>query len=403
MATSAGVPCPVCKSPLPGEGPECPTCGLPRELWPVPGEGKGGGGPMDGLFGDLMKELEGLENPAATPAPSGTGDVAGKTPSAPPSPTAPTAASGDDGRTLPAAATAPSTVSPTVEVEKPGEEASLPASPPAAPTVTHRPSYHVEAVEVAPQPSDEGLPLPAMLDEVSGQIQIGKRAGFDMNFFGPLAARAVGLVRAGDAIEARKSLVSLRSDLYQFLARHFAGKVEQLQVKMERMQVFLRVDQAESHVERSRAALKAGDFAKAQVELRRLEGEITRLEEDLGSMGETLEQVDLLTQEVERMGGDSTPALLIQGRAMEAARAGDRKKAEGLLTNASAMLLDTLAPLMGQELVQLTEKLKAQRAKGRDIRAAVQIVRRITVDIKSRNYTQALSALNRLREEISAT
>ncbi len=245
------------------------------------------------------------------------------------------------------------------------------------------------------------MPLQAIMDEVSAMIQVGRRAAFDMTSFGPTAARAVGLVRAGASEEARRMLTGLRKRLYEFLAPRFSARVEQLEVKMNRFGTFLRTDQGRLHLERIRTALRKGDFQAAQLELRRLEGETTRLEEELGTLGQTLEQVDLLTAEVERMGGDTTPALLYQGKALDAARLGDRRKAEGLLTTASAMLLDTLAPLMGRELVRLTERLKALRAQGRDIRAAVGLVRQITVDLKTRNYTRAVASLARLREEMS--
>ncbi len=245
------------------------------------------------------------------------------------------------------------------------------------------------------------MPLQAIMDEVSAMIQVGRRAAFDMTPFGPTAARAVGLVRAGASEEARRMLTGLRRRLYEFLAPRFSARVEQLEVKMNRFGTFLRTDQGRLHLERTRTALRKGDFQAAQLELRRLEGETTRLEEELGTLGQTLEQVDLLTGEVERMGGDTTPALLYQGKALDAARLGDRRKAEGLLTTASAMLLDTLAPLMGRELVRLTERLKALRAQGRDIRAAVGLVRQITVDLKTRNYTRAVASLARLREEMS--
>jgi hypothetical protein len=423
-----GLKCPVCKTPLPDTGTECPTCGLPRELWPdttpVPSKKAG----LDDLFGDLMKDLEGLESESplgGASAPSSSAPAAPPVSAGSPSPPKDATRELQEALRASAAATAPSTPSPPLAPSSPSKPSSpsVPSvAPPPVSAVPTRPltlpstkereedaravelarrPKDLQPVEIAAQSGEEGLPLQAIMDEVSSMIQVGRRAAFDMTSFGPTAARAVGLVRAGASDEARQMLTSLRKRLYDYLSRGFSGRVEELEIRLRRTGTFLRTDQALVHLQRTRESLKVGDFPRAQIELRRLEGETKRLDEELGSLGDTLEQVDLLTGEVERMGGDTTPALLYQGKALDAARLGDRKKAEGLLTTSSAILLDTLAPLMGQELVRLTEQIKGQRAKGRDIRAAVGLIRQITVDLKTRNYTRAVAALARLREEIA--
>ncbi|MDE1880673.1 MAG: DUF835 domain-containing protein [Euryarchaeota archaeon] len=441
----ATLKCPVCRADLPTDAPECPNCGLPKELWPTSPEAGGGkASSTDDLFGDLMKDLEGMDEEGAEERPSTPSPVppvpvrepsssgpsvsprSDATPRsapeerpeepAPPtpepstptrSPLPPTPPPTRSPAVPPGSSKAPGPSPPQPRPEPPVEEVA--AAPPPVPAEGAMPlpaperhhAGHVEAVVVAPQPEDEGMPLQVIMDEVTTMIQVGRRAAFDMTSFGPTAARAVGLVRAGASEEARRMLTGLRKRLYDYLAPRFSGRVEQLEVKLNRYRTFLRTDQASVHLERVREALGTGDFQRAQLELRRLEGETNRLEEELGSLGQTLEQVDLLTAEVERMGGDATSALLYQGKALDAARAGDRRKAEGLLTTASAMLLDTLAPLMGKELIHLTERIKVLRGHGRDIRAAVGLIRQITVDLKTRNYSRGVASLARLREEVA--
>lgn len=363
MATMGELKCPVCKAALPADKPECPTCGLPKELWPTSPEAGGQpGGLSDELLADLMKGLADLEAPMPGPAPA----------SAPP------------------------------KGELPPVGAESASRAPGAPRAPPGPSgmKEVEPVVVGPQKDGDGMALSAVLDDVQGMVQLGRRAGFDLAAYSPEVTRAIGLMRSQQSERAHTSLLSLRKRIYDDLGRRFAGRVEEIEVKLARFRTFLRTDQADVHLKAAREALAAGDLAKGQVELRRLEGESGRLESDLGTLGQTLEQVDLLTSEVERMGGDTAQALLYQGKALEAARRGDRGKAEGLLSTASALLLDALAPLMGRELVRMTERIKGQRSQGRDIRALVALVRLITVDLKTRNYSRAVSTLTRLREEI---
>lgn len=383
MAEERALTCPVCKTQLPTSALECSTCGLPRELWPDPSKKGSGEADLDELFGGLLKDLDGLDSSG----PGGASRDERATPAA-------TATTGHEGASPP---TPPGAAAPA----GPRQEQAPP--PKGAPGSGEREEkVEIQPVQVAPLPGAEGLALQALMDEVSGQIQIGKRAGFDVSPFGPTAARAVGLMRAGSTDEARTMLLDLRTRLHDSLASRFSARVESIEMRLQRLRTFLHVEPALHHLEKTREALKRGDFGKAQQELRRLEGETTRLDEELGTLGQTLDQVDLLTQEVERLGGDATQALLLQGKAFDAARAGDRRKAEGLLTTASAMLLDALAPLIGQELVRRSEQVKAQRARGRDIRISVALIRAITMELKTRNYSRAVATLNRLRDEIEA-
>lgn len=238
-----------------------------------------------------------------------------------------------------------------------------------------------------------------LTDQVRGLMQVARRSSLDVSPYGPEAVRAVNLERGGDRAAAQALLLELRARLIVFVGTAYEEQAALLERKLTRFAAFTSPANAQTFLEGARAALAKGDFVAAQPQLRRLEGEVGRMEEELGALGGTLGDVDDLVTSVEKLGGDTSGAVALQGRALEAATKGDKRQGEALLVTAAAMLIDTLAPLLANELIRLSKVLQEQRTKGRDVRSAVGLIRQMTLALRSRNYRQGLVILGRLQED----
>jgi hypothetical protein len=337
--------CPVCQAPLPPSGKVCPTCGLPRELWPgarSPIAQAGGEDPYE----QWVSALEGLRRQP----PSGGFE------------------------------------------ERDPDEGHGPLLP--------EPSLGEEEVQVPPLAPADGLPLQELVDELSDLLQLGRRAGFNLSSFGPETARLLDAMRSLDPELSREALLSLRERLYTHLGDEFVSRLEDATSQLRTFDPFVRIDGALGYLDPLRDALRSGDLRQAQVTLRRLEGEMGLLEVQLGSVGDLLRSMTQLKSWLRSLGGDPSVVAGLERRAMEAARTGGRTTAETMLGEEAQRLSDLLTERLVEELHELSVELRDLRARGTDVEGAILLARDLTEELREARPLRAAQGLPRLREEL---
>ncbi len=345
MTASGRFVCPVCQAPLPTEGKVCPTCGLPRELWPgarSPLASPGGDDPYE----QWVNALEGLRR---QPAAGGF-------------------------------------------VETGPEEATERLMP--------EPTLGEEEIRVPPLASADGLPLQEIVDELSDFLQIGRRAGFNLSAFGPETARLLDSMRSMDPELSREALLTLRGRLYDHLGNEFANRLTAATSQLRTFDPFVRIDDALGYLDPLRDALRSGDLRQAQVTLRRLDGEMGLLEAQLGSVGELLRSMAHLKSWLRFLGGDPSLVAGLERKALEAARTGGRTAAETMLGEEVQRLGELLTDRLVEELHGLSVELRTLRAKGTDVERAILLARDLTEELRESQPLRAAQGLPRLREEL---
>ncbi len=346
MTTPGRVVCPVCQAPLPTEGKVCPTCGLPRELWPgarSPLSSPGGG---DDPYEQWVSALEGLRKPP------GAGGYA--------------------------------------ESDPEEETERLPPGP----------ALGEEEVRVPPLASADGLPLQELVDELSDFLQIGRRAGFNLSAFGPETARLLDSMRSLDPELSREALLTLRDRLYDHLGREFTTRLSSATSQLRTFDPFVRIDGALGYLDPLRDALRSGDLRQAQVTLRRLDGEMGLLESQLGSVGDVLRSLAHLKSSLRSVGGDPDALAGLEAKALEAARTGGRTAAETMLGEEVQRLSELLTDRLVEELHALSVELRELRARGTDVEGAILLARDLTEELRDAQPLRAAQGLPRLREEL---
>ncbi len=335
--------CPVCRSPLPSTGETCPTCGLPRELWP---SGHGSAGTAAETGDDWLRSLELLK------------------------------------RDLPSGGFGPEPVS------GPSEEWSEPTASPEEP------------VRVPAPVPGHSTPLQELVDQLSDLLQIGRRAGFNLARFGPEVAHLLDTMRSGDPELSRRPLVELRDRLHEEIARRLTERAGGISELLRTFEPFARIDRAQEYRDALKEALSVGDLRQAQVSFRRLEGEIGVLEEQLGGLGEVLRSVDQGKYWLKFLGGDPRPLEGLERRALEAARTGGRTAAETMFLEEAQRLEELLSHRVVDEMLELSQELRALKEDGREVHSAGLIARELTQELKVGRPVKAAQGLPRLKEEI---
>ena len=346
MNAATGTGCPICGAPLPEGQVACPSCGLPRDLWPAEGALLEGGPDVrfEEVFKELMARSAGVEAdllaeavPGRDLIPSGQGGPA----------------------PLPA----------------PKRSASGPSGDP-----------------------DPGA-RDALEKRILALLQIGRRSSLDVRRF----ERRLDELRAGDlrASDPREAGEGLERTLRDFLQTELERRLEDVARRRGVLQRFLgSPPQPDDDLRKGLARLDRGDLAEAQRSLRRAEGEVARLEETLGPLATLWDRVDRLREEVEGMGGNVATARSLMDEALEGAATRGRSYSEEQLNLALASLLEGVGPLLAKELLRMSRILRGQLARGRDVRPAAALIRQMTRLLQEHSYYRAARLLGKLRAQI---
>ena len=420
--------CPVCDTPVPEEALECPSCGLPKELWPdqpvietapapvapppvstapavaeAPSSGPGPAAPSPAVE-------------KATPETSLPKAVEPSIPSeAPPSETPPTPSPAESPETVPPPDTKKSPIPEPRDLEPEPEPAPSPASPEApAPPVVIPPVSPVQSPSELPlsseaaEPRNEVVSAPAEIEESDPDIIFAKLAqankrlvelavhhSVDVRTSAMMLKRAANFWKLSEKEEAIVEMRSAESELADSIQRKAVEVLAGAVRNVENMGPFASPQMREDLESMSRH-LAHRDLESFFQSFTALERATAEQEKQLSSLGPMVNTLNLLETGIIALGNDSFHARPSIEKAFGYVEKGRRKEGEAVLAMAVTQAIEVLQPLIERRIVEISNRLKTAHARGMDVRAPAVLVKQITMALRARRFTQVLQLFERV-------
>ena len=440
--------CPVCDTPVAEEALECPSCGLPKELWPdqvdlgtptvpTPAATVAATPPPAELAPAPTlpeKEEPAPSPPAVAPTPSPTPPVEETAPSPPPEtpqpspPSPPVEVPKEQSAPSPPVEEAPESPPPSPPQEEPKEplppetpspvveppSTPIPVQPEPTPSppvqkeevpVPTRPAEPVVVpVEVTPPPTSPSIEVVkkdpdlafAKLAQVNKRlVELAVRYSVDVRSAAQMLKRAANFWKISEKSEAIAEMRSAEAELGNALLSKGAGLLAESTRDVDNMGPFASAKMREA-LEQMAARHAARDLEGYFRNFEALETETAEQERQLANFGPMINTLNQLENGIVSLGNSSFRVRPSIEKAYGYVEKGHRKEGEAMLAMAVTQAIEILQPLLERRIVEISNRLKMAHTRGIDVRAPAVLVKQITIALRARRFTQVLQLLSRV-------
>jgi hypothetical protein len=393
--------CPVCDSIVPAEANECPSCGLPRDIWP-----------------DVAPETVVPVTPlqVANPPPAKK-DVPEDKLTTPTTPKTEVMA--------PSRGPTPEVTHPKAEVSKPKAEVTSPSTKPPVekvpektapqppPRIVSPPQREIrKPLPFAPEklepsrthvikPTGTGAAFEGVTDEIRVLMEVATKYSIDVGTASQTLTRATQLLRLQEGERARSLATAAIEQLRTAIAEASQTRIDEMKRTVERLGQF-----APSSVTGKMALLDVslvrGDFDRLLPDIDVIMKELDSFEKGLGVIGRLIKTIGALEEGIETLGGKPSAMSSFIEKAYDAYSKGQTKDAEAILGIALGEVAEALSPLMIQQLSKISARLKDLHDKGKEVRDLAVMIKQAAFSLRSRNLMQVLTLLPILESKLAA-
>ncbi len=425
--------CPVCDTPVSEDAIECPSCGLPKELWPdqpdtvqflSPSTEGGAVPPVQEPIPAPATEAPPKEEPVPeVPSEVPVEEIA--PPKEAPAPEPPAIPEAPEPLPPPAPTPEPEAKVPTPEVpleeaapvkETPSVEQAIPEEIPAEPLPTEpvevpsreeevspaevaepEPASAVQIPEV-PAPTPDGDPdiIFAELAQANKRlVEIAVRYSVDVRAAAQILKRAASFWKINEKEDAIGQMHSARVELTNSIELKSAELLLESERNLNNFGPFA-TKEMQQVLSEMRAYQTTLDFDGFFSTLNKFQNLREASEKDLGSLGQLISMLNTLETGIMSLGGSQFNAKTFIEKAYAQTEKGRRKDGEAVLTMAVSQSIEILQPLIEKKVAQVSARLKEAHAGGVDVRGPAVLVRQITLALRGRRFVQVLQLLTRI-------